>query len=222
MEWSAMRNLKFFSEFQSQICRRRQYQQSNTVPQQECPMIEQNLQESPPQPSGTKAFEILMRRHHRRLVAYAISILGDENTARDVVQDSFVVAYRRLEDFDTSRDFSAWMRGIVRNRCRESQRADQRLVLVEASVLEAIEQQHQSWDAGEAEHDRCVLRALHGCLGKLPELLHQAVTLFYLQKLSGAQVAQQTGVEESTIRKRLQRARQSLGECITETLEVSA
>ena len=172
-------------------------------------MGKQKLQESPSKPSDTKAFEILMRRHHRRLLAYATSILGDENTARDVVQDSFVVAYRRLDDFDTSRDFSAWMRGIVRNRCHETRRSDQRLILVETSVLEAIEQQHHSWDTAEAEHDRCVLGALHGCLGKLPETLHQAVNLFYLQKLSGAEAATRAGAEESTIRKRLQRARQA-------------
>ena len=185
-------------------------------------MVEQDLQESPPASSGTKAFEILVRRHHRRLLAYAISVLDDENTARDVVQDSFVVAHRRLDEFDTSRDFAAWMRGIVRNRCREVQRQSSRMVLLEGGTLDAIEQQHQDWDNAEAEHDACVLSALHDCLGKLPETLHQAVNLFYLQKRSGAEVADQVGIEEATVRKRLQRARQNLSDCITKTLEATA
>ena len=103
-------------------------------------MVEQDLQESPPASSGTKAFEILVRRHHRRLLAYAISVLDDENTARDVVQDSFVVAHRRLDEFDTSRDFAAWMRGIVRNRCREVQRQSSRMVLLEGGTLDAIDE----------------------------------------------------------------------------------
>lgn len=185
-------------------------------------MTEQDLQESPPATSDTKAFEILVRRHHRRLLAYAVSIVGDENTARDVVQDSFVVAHRRLSEFDTDRDFAAWMRGIVRNRCHEVHRSDKRLVLVEANVLDAIEQQHTAWDSGEAEHDRCVMRALHSCIGKLPEMLQQVVNLFYLQRLSGAEVATRAGAEEATVRKRLQRARQTLGDCITKTVEASA
>ena len=184
-------------------------------------MAQQDLQKSSPSASGARAFEILVRRHHRRLLAYAISIVGDENTARDVVQDSFVVAHRRLDEFDTDKDFAAWMRGILRNRCREVQRSDKRLLLVEGSVLDAIEQQHQSWDSGEAEHDRCVMRALHSCIGKLPEMLQQVVNLFYLQRLSGAEVATRTRTEESTIRKRLQRARQTLGDCITKTVEAS-
>lgn len=184
-------------------------------------MAQQDLQESP-RALETKAFEILVRRHHRRLLAYAISIVGDENTARDVVQDSFVVAHRRLSDFDTGKDFAAWMRGIVRNRCREVYRAERRLVLVEANILDTIEQQHQSWDSHEADHDGCVMRALHACIGKLPQLLQQVVNLFYLQRLSGAEVATRTGAEEPTVRKRLQRARQTLGDCITKTVEASA
>ena len=185
-------------------------------------MLEHELQSSPSVASGTKAFEILVRRHHRRLLGYAISILGDENTARDVVQDAFVVAHRRLDDFDTSSDFGAWMRGIVRNRCHEVHRAESRLVLVETSTLEAVEQQHQDWDVSEAEHNRCVLRALHGCLAKLPEPLLQVVNLFYMQMLSGAEVAHRIGREQATIRKRLQRARQNLSDCITTILEASA
>lgn len=185
-------------------------------------MNQQDLQDSPPATSDNKAFEILVRRHHRRLLGYATSIVGDENTARDVVQDSFVVAHRKLDEFDTSKDFAAWMRGIVRNCCRETQRAQSKLVLVEGNTLEAIERQHRSWDSEEAEHDRCVMKTLHNCIGKLPEMLQQAVNLFYLQKLSGSEVADRVGAGESTIRKRLQRARATLAECITKTMEASA
>lgn len=185
-------------------------------------MIEQDIRRSNSTAesvaAASKAFEILVRRHHRRLLAYAVSIVNDENTARDVVQDAFVIAYRRLDEFDASKDFAAWVRGIVRNRCRESRRARQKLVLVDEGTLHAIEQQHLSWDAQESEHDGCLLRALQSCLAKLPDMLQQAVNLFYLQKLSGADVASRIGVEEATIRKRLQRARQALGDCITHTL----
>ena len=191
-------------------------------------MVEQQIRQSvarssePPNSKETKAFEILVRRHHRRLLAYATAILNDENAARDVVQDAFVVAHRRLDDFDPSRDFAAWMRGIVRNCCHEHTRDKSRLQLVPAGVLEAVEQKHQQWDAAETQNDGCVLRALQQCIGRLPDLLQQAVTLFYLQRLSGAEVAARTGAEESTIRKRLQRARQALGTCITQSLEASA
>ena len=185
-------------------------------------MVEHELQDAPSVSADTKAFEILVRRHHRRLLAYATSILIDENTARDVVQDAFVVAYRRLADFDASKDFSAWMRGIVRHQCQNTRRAQRRMILTESTVLDNVETQHRVWDANEAENNRDTMRAMHTCLARLPETLQQAVNLFYMQKLSGAEVARRIGLQETTVRKRLQRARKSLGDCITQTLEASA
>ena len=165
-----------------------------------------------------KAFEILVRRHHRRILGYAISISGNEDAAQDIVQDSFLVAWERLDDFDTSKDFGAWVRGIVRNKCREYSRASKHLVIAD-DVLESVESQHQLWDQREAETDQTVFSAMHTCLGKLPELLSQAVNLFYLQRLSGAEVAQRVGADEAAIRKRLQRARVALADCITNSVQ---
>ena len=165
-----------------------------------------------------KAFEILVRRHHRRILGYAISISGDDDAARDIVQDSFLVAWERLDDFDVSKDFGAWVRGIVRNKFREHLRAHKH-VAIQDDMLEAIEYQHRRWDEREAETDQTMFAAMHKCLGKLPGLLNQTVNLFYLQRLSGAQVAERVGADEATIRKRLQRARVSLADCITNTVE---
>ena len=165
-----------------------------------------------------KAFEILVRRNHRRILGYAIAIAGDEDAARDIVQDAFLVAWEHLDDFDTSKDFGAWVRGIVRNKFREYVRS-QKHVTIEDDILEAVESQHRHWDKREAETDQSMFAAMHGCLGKLPELLSQAVNLFYLQRLSGAQVAERVGADEATIRKRLQRARVSLADCISNSVE---
>lgn len=161
-----------------------------------------------------KAFEILVRRHHRRIIGYAISISGDEDAARDIVQESFLIAWERLDDFDTGKDFGAWVRGIVRNKCHEYSRANKHLVIAD-DVLEAVESQHQIWDQRETETDQSVFAVMHNCLGKLPEQLSQAVNLFYLQRLSGAEVAERVGADEAAIRKRLQRARVALADCIT-------
>lgn len=165
-----------------------------------------------------KAFEILVRRNHRRILGYAIAVAGDEEVARDIVQDAFLVAWERLDDFDTSKDFGAWVRGIVRNKFREHVRS-QKHVTIADDILEAVESQHRHWDEREAETDESMFAAMHGCLGKLPELLSQVVNLFYLQRLSGAQVAERVGVDEATIRKRQQRARVSLADCISKSVE---
>ena len=87
--------------------------------------------------------------------------------------------------------------------------------MIADDVLEAVESQHQIWDQRETETDQSVFAVMHNCLGKLPERLSQAVNLFYLQRLSGAEVAERIGADEAAIRKRLQRARVALADCIT-------
>ena len=168
---------------------------------------------------SAKAFEILVRQHHRRLLAYALSITGGNDAARDIVQDAFVAAWENLEKFDVSRDFGSWMRGIVRNKVREWSRT-QRFVSMDDEALESIEAQHRAWDEHEAETGANLFAALNECLGKLPELMSQAVNLFYLQKLSGAEVASRVGADEAAVRKRLQRARLHLHDCIARTAEI--
>lgn len=63
-----------------------------------------------------RSFSILVREHHRGLLAYARALTGEDHTSRDIVQDAFVVAWRNLGTFDVTRDFGSWMRGIVRNK----------------------------------------------------------------------------------------------------------
>lgn len=168
--------------------------------------------------ASSKSFEILVRQHHRRLLAYALSILGDEHAARDVVQDAFVTAYQTLDKFDASKDFGAWVRGILRNKCHEWRRT-RNFVAVDEELLEVIDHQHREWDALEAETGGQVMAALQTCLPKLSHPLSQVVDLFYMNRFSGKDVASEIGEEEATVRKRLQRARKQLGECITKTLQ---
>lgn len=167
-----------------------------------------------------KAFEILVRQHHRRLLAYGISILRDEEAAKDVVQEAFVTAYRTLERFDASRDFGAWIRGIVRNKCREWAR-ERRMLVLDETAISLLEARHRDWDECEASSSESLFAALARCLGKLPDLLARTVRLFYLERLPGARVAALLSSDEAAVRKRLQRARLQLGHCIEQTLHSS-
>lgn len=168
--------------------------------------------------SEGKAFEILVREHHRRLLAYATAMTGAEDTAQDIVQESFLVAHRKLDSFDTSRDFGAWMRGIVRNKFREWLRREQRSVSLDEATLDSLELTFRHFDSDP--NDELTFSALRACLKALPDVLHKAVDLFYLNQLSGAETAQRLETSEATVRKRLQRAREQLALCITGRLEM--
>lgn len=164
-------------------------------------------------PADRKAFSVLAKEHHRSLIAYAQALTKETHTSRDIVQDAFVVAWRNLETFDVTRDFASWMRGIVRNKWRESARKNARQVPVDEDVLECLEADARQWDALRDQGG--VFNRLEKCLKKLPENLAEAVKAFYYDDLSGEEAARVLDVQSATLRKRLERARGGLRDCLS-------
>jgi len=61
------------------------------------------------------AFRLLVERHSRRLFGLAFRMTGNEQDAEDVVQESFLRAYRRLSQFDDRASFGTWLYRIAAN-----------------------------------------------------------------------------------------------------------
>jgi len=162
--------------------------------------------------SDRKSFSILAKEHHRGLLAYARALTKEDHTSRDIVQDAFVVAWRNMETFDVTRDFGSWMRGIVRNKWRESLRKNARETALDDETLEYLEADAKQWEGLRDQGG--VFARLELCLKKLPESLADAVKAFYYDELSGEEAASVLSVESSTLRKRLERARGGLRECL--------
>jgi RNA polymerase sigma-70 factor (ECF subfamily) len=163
-----------------------------------------------------KAFEVLVREHQRRVMAYALSLTHNYDVAQDLVQDAFVTAFKKLYTFDAGRNFGSWVRGILRLRYLEWARA-QKEIPVEQDHLDRLDAEHSDWDSSEQDPGDA-LDALKACLKKLPESMSDIVKRFYLNRESGHAVADTLGLNEATVRKRLQRARLWLKGCITETM----
>jgi RNA polymerase sigma factor (sigma-70 family) len=164
-----------------------------------------------------KAFEILVRLHHRRLLAYALALTSREDVAEDLVQDAFLVAHRDLAKFDARRDFCAWVRGIVRMKYLEWTRAG-RAQPLDPAALDALDDRHVAWERAAEQGRQEAVDALRGCVRLLSAHLGDAVALFYTEKRPCAEIAARLGVAEEVVRKRLQRARDTLSECLKRKL----
>ncbi len=160
-----------------------------------------------------KLFQVLVRLHHRRVLAYALSLVKQGSDAEDIVQEAFVVAYRKLDEFDASRDFGAWVRGIVRLKYLEWVR-ERREVVADDETIELLETEHRMWDEASADGCTDALDALRECMKKLADSAKQVVHSFYMEHRSCSAIADVFGVNEVTIYKRLQRARDELTACV--------
>ena len=167
----------------------------------------------------TAAFAILAREHHRGLLVYARALCRNEATAADLVQDAFLTAWNGLGRFDVTRDFGAWVRGILRNKWREHLRRHAREVDVDEKTLAAWEARLATWDEARREDRGEVFVALEDCLRRLPDGLGEPVRRFYYEGESGEGVAASLGLDAAALRKRLQRAREALRDCLDHKLQ---
>lgn len=164
--------------------------------------------------SKREEFSGMVREHHRELLVYARALTREDHQSRDVVQESFVVAWENMGKFDVTKDFGSWMRGIVRNKWREQMRRNKRQVALEDDALESMEAEMLEWDDLRRDGGPGVFVKLEGCLGKLPEGLMEAVKRFYFDGDSTDEAAEGMEVSGATVRKRLERARSALRECL--------
>ncbi len=66
------------------------------------------------------AFEVLVRRHQKKMFNIAYRMTGNYEDAGDVVQEAFLSAYRTIKHFRGEAKFSTWIYGIVVNQGRNA------------------------------------------------------------------------------------------------------
>ncbi|MBM4080661.1 MAG: sigma-70 family RNA polymerase sigma factor [Planctomycetes bacterium] len=128
--------------------------------------------------------------------------------ARDVVQEAFLAAYRDLRKLRDPARFAGWLRGIVRHTAHRALREMEQVRRLAEELQRAPEPVAPPSDqsAEDAERRELVRRAL----GELSEKNREAVSLYYVDGFSYAEIAGFLGVTEATVLGRLQRARAQL------------
>lgn len=169
-------------------------------------------------PKRPEDFSALVKLHHRDLLVYGQALTRDAATARDIVQEAFIVAYEKIHTFDVTRDFATWMRGIVRNKWREWLRKNRKYDLSD-NELARIDADMAAWQANRAAGRSPVFHALEDCMEQLPGSLKETVHAFYYEGRTGDEVSEVLGIAPAAVRKRLQRARTLLKQCLDRKLE---
>lgn len=170
------------------------------------------MTESPTPNSGAlrQRFSAQMREHHRELLVFAAAASGSRESAKDIVQESFVSAWKSFERFDESRDFGAWMRGIVRNKTKDWFRRQQRDPIFD---MELLDREIGAWQTAK-ESGNSIFEIVTACVGKLPSNYQTAVQAFYFEDREGNEASESLNISPANLRKRLQRARALLHDCI--------
>lgn len=164
-------------------------------------------------------FEILMREHSQSLLAYIRSAVRDPGLADDIWQETMLVAWRRLDDFDRSRPFGPWLRGIAARTVMAKLRNQRQLMQVEdMDELEYLSSRFEQVHALTGDTLDEKLMALRDCVSHLSDDERQCILGRYEDNLMPAQLSQRLSLQLETVKKRLQRAKQRLQACIERKL----
>ena len=150
-----------------------------------------------------RAFEEIYDRYHRSLLGFCRHMLGDQTEAEDVLQHTFVGAYRVLRDPAREIHLKPFLYAIARNRCLSVLRARREKVSIE-DVEPSVEGL-----AAEVQH-RADLRELMGDLRRLPEDQREALVLSELGDLSHDDIGEVLGVKREKVKALVFQARENL------------
>jgi RNA polymerase sigma-70 factor, ECF subfamily len=160
-----------------------------------------------------KEFEALVTQHHKLVLGFTLALVRDVHTAEDITQDAFVTAFLKFDKFDRALDFGKWVRGIARMKYLEHGRRRQN-VLLEDNLIDLLASQYASWEQQEKQQKQSIYINLKTCITKLDEMSEKIIRKFYFEKQKCAEIAQQCNLNESTVRKRLERIRKNLKTCM--------
>ena len=165
-----------------------------------------------------RAFAELLRRHKPSLYGFVRRYVSDADAAVDVVQESFVSAWRALARYDARRPFAVWLRAIAINKCRDRARrlAVRRFILGDrdAQSAEALAKADPA-PVGEANLISAERRAaFKRAIDQLPAKLKEPLLLTCFDDLTQQEAADILGVTVKTIETRVYRARQRLAQLL--------
>ena len=152
-----------------------------------------------------ESFRLLVERYEKPVVRMAGNLAGDRESGRDIAQDVFLAAYKKLSSFDPDcSNFSTWLFTIARNKSINALR--RKRLRSKGKLREKVNRYHASDELAREEFYRRLDRALDA----LPSAQRRAFVLAEFEHLPYAQIAQIEGVRAGTVKSRINRAKAKL------------
>lgn len=145
------------------------------------------------------------------VAGYISSLIRDSAAAKDLLQETSLVLFRKFTEYDDQRPFLAWALGVAKFQVLGYRRdAARDLLRFDPGLLEQFTDQ---WaESAPAAHDAAAM--LETCLGRLAGRARQIVQLRYFEELTAEDIARRFSKSGAAIRVLLQRIRAQLRACI--------
>lgn len=163
------------------------------------------------------AFEILVVKYHRQIIALCYRLTGERESAEDLAQEAFLKAFRAIGSFREDSSFYTWLYRIAVNVCLTYRSSHERK-LAEAAIRESGNDENSmplEFGATEQTPEKRVLQKELGAeirkaLEGLPDDFRSALLLREIDGLSYEEIAEILDVPPGTVKSRIFRGREEL------------
>jgi RNA polymerase sigma-70 factor, ECF subfamily len=160
------------------------------------------------QASDSDAFRVLFDRYKDRVYSIALRYSGDEATAQDIAQDTFLKLFSSIGSFRGDANFDSWLYRLVVNACFDQKRKTRRLTPLIDGFLDLVHSPggsalDQVLRTEISDHVRAVVESL-------PPDQRMVIVLRYTEGLSYDRIAEILGCPAGTIASRLNRVHKVL------------
>lgn len=170
----------------------------------------------------THAFEQLVLRHQHSLYTVAYRISGSHADAAEIVQDTFLLAWRKISEFRGESRIATWLTSIAINLSRTRWQQNHKQIQREESLdstpehgePEALQFASVQNSAFEQLERAQLLAVLERCIQALDHGFREVLVLRDMREMSYDEVAQAVGLREGTVKSRLFRAREAVRDCV--------
>ena len=154
----------------------------------------------------------LYRQYCDGMYIVAYRYLNDQAAAEDALQESFLKAFSKIDQFKGDVTFGAWLKKIVVNRCLDIIKARKlQMQSIEDKVLHIADDESE-WEV----EDRISKEEIYEAIMKLPEKFRVVVQLFLLEGYDHQEISEILDITESASRTNLHRGKTILRENLKE------
>ena len=159
------------------------------------------------------AFSELYQRYSKAMFNTCLRLLNDRTEAEDVLQESFIEAFKNLEGFEYRTSFGGWLKQICVNRSI-NQLKKRKLVFID---IEKTEDRDWTEEAPVDENEIALqVETVKKAIMLLPDGYRTVLSLYLLEGYDHEEIAEILNVAESTTRTQYMRARQKLLQLLNE------
>ena len=172
-----------------------------------------------------KAVEAIYRHYQASLYAFIRLRVRDDNAAEEILNDTFMIAIQKPEQYNGTSEFKTWLCGIAKNVCgtwmrKQNSGVARSIVDVDEEVFDNLPA--PDWDIVSQLENQEMDEVLRECIDKLPVTHKEAFFWTWFEEEPMEVVAERLDCPIGTIKSRLFNARAKIADCVKCVFEPEA